>query len=50
MAPTKSTPTTGLMNVVSKNVHPLTDEGWRATRFFVCDPEGNVTNITAYRE
>ncbi|HCG56178.1 MULTISPECIES: VOC family protein [Brevibacterium] len=30
-------------------VHPLTDEGWGVTRFFVRDPDGNVVNITAHR-
>lgn len=30
-------------------VHPLTDEEWGVTRFFVRDPGGNVINITAHR-
>lgn len=31
-------------------VHPLTDEEWGVTRFFVRDPDGNIINVTAHRE
>jgi catechol 2,3-dioxygenase-like lactoylglutathione lyase family enzyme len=29
-------------------VHPLTDEAWGITRFFVKDPDGTVVNVTTH--